>query len=77
MERGGDMIGHLGKINAIAPLSLNVLELIEYHEFDGDECVIVGANIPHINVDLRWNVTKLSEHVLTRNQSFRIAGVRK
>ena len=55
--------------------SLNVLQLIEHHEFDGDKSVIVGPNISHIDVDLWRDMTELSECVLTGNEPSRLIGV--
>ena len=55
--------------------SLDVLQLIEDHEFDCDKSVIVSANISHVDVDLRWDVAELSECVLTRNEPPRFIGV--
>ena len=55
---------------------VHVNKLKEEHKFDGDECVIVGANVPHIVVYLTRNTAEFGEHVVLRDETTRVVPVR-
>lgn len=39
----------------------HVLQLVKEHQFDCDESVVIGTHIPHIALELRWEVLELCE----------------
>ena len=48
---------------------------MEQHQFDGDECVIVGPNITHVVVELTGDTAQLCKLVMARDESARVSGI--
>ncbi len=43
--------------------------LVEEHEFDGDQRVVVCSHVSYVAIELRGNVTQLSELTLPGNEA--------
>lgn len=53
----------------------DVNHLIEQHQFDRDESVVIGPHVTDITVELRGDMTQLGELVLPRYEATRLAPV--
>ena len=55
---------------------LNVLQLVEQHQFDSEDGVIVCPHVTHIVVELVGDMTELCELVAPRNEPAGVGRVR-
>ena len=56
--------------------SLDVHQLVEQHEFDGDERIVVGADIAHVVVELVGHLAQLGELLVLGDEASWVPDIR-